>query len=109
MHTDEWASAFALNRVGVPVILAGRAIRVPDTDPDELRSAHAPAGIVATLEPVTATIEERMLVLARGERRHSVDPFRMSAQDALAAIPAAHGQLVSADRNTPLRPYPDDA
>ena len=33
VHTDDWASAFAaLNRAGIPVILAGRAIRVADTD-----------------------------------------------------------------------------
>ncbi|HEY5858428.1 MAG TPA: ABC transporter ATP-binding protein [Aldersonia sp.] len=67
VHTDDWASAFAaLNRAGVPVILAGRAIRVADTDSDELRSTLAAAGIDARLEPVRATIEERMLMLARG-------------------------------------------
>ena len=67
VHTDDWARAFAaLNRSGVPVILAGRAIRVADTDSDELESTLAAAGIVATLEPVRATIEERMLMLARG-------------------------------------------
>lgn len=67
VHTDDWASAFAaLNRADVPVILAGRSIRVADTDPDELRATLAAAGIAATVEPVSATIEERMLVLARG-------------------------------------------
>jgi ABC-type multidrug transport system ATPase subunit len=66
VHTSDWARTFAaLNAAGTPVILDGRAVRVADTDPAELsRILHA-AGIDATIRPVPATIEERMLVLAR--------------------------------------------
>ena len=66
VRSQDWASTFAaLNAAGAPVILDGRAVRVADTDPAELdRILHA-AGISATVEPVPATIEERMLVLAR--------------------------------------------
>jgi ABC-2 type transport system ATP-binding protein len=46
-------------------VLVGRAIRVADTEAAELRRILAAAGIEASLEPVPATIEERMLVLAR--------------------------------------------
>src|SRR4029078_1478266 len=66
VHTDDWATTFAaLNDAGAPVILDGRAVRVADTGPDELQRVLAAAGIHATIPPVPATIEERMLVLAR--------------------------------------------
>lgn len=69
VQTEDWAAAFAaLNAVGVPVILAGRAVRVPDADSDELDRILKAAGITAIVEPVAATIEERMLVLARDTR-----------------------------------------
>ena len=67
VRTDDWARAFAvLDAAGEPVMLAGRAIRVADADPARLRSVLDAAGIAAALEPVPATIEERMMVLARG-------------------------------------------
>ncbi|MGV9865413.1 ABC transporter ATP-binding protein [Rhodococcus koreensis] len=66
VHTPEWAQAFAaLNDAGIPVILDGRAIRVPDTDPATIDSVLDSAGLAADIRPVRATIEERMLVLAR--------------------------------------------
>jgi hypothetical protein len=66
VHTSDWARAFAaLNAAGAPVMLEGRAIRVADASPSELRQVLDDAGIRATLEPVPATIEERMLTLAR--------------------------------------------
>jgi ABC-2 type transport system ATP-binding protein len=66
VHTGDWAQAFAaLNAAGAPVMLAGRAIRVANADPAELQAVLTAAGVEATLQPVPATIEERMLVLAR--------------------------------------------
>jgi ABC-2 type transport system ATP-binding protein/ribosome-dependent ATPase len=66
VRTDDWAAAFAaLDAAGEPVMLAGRAIRVADAEPDRLRDVLRVAGITATFEPVPATIEERMMVLAR--------------------------------------------
>jgi ABC-type multidrug transport system ATPase subunit len=66
VHTGDWAQAFAaLNAAGQPVMLAGRAIRVANASPAELQQVLNAAGIQASLEPVPATIEERMLVLAR--------------------------------------------
>lgn len=66
VRTDDWSAAFAaLNDAGVPVILAGRAIRVPDTDQSKITAVLDEAGIPADIVPVRATIEERMLVLAR--------------------------------------------
>ncbi len=66
VRTANWAAAFAaLNDAGELVILDGRAVRVADGDPDELRMVLSRAGIDATVESVPATIEERMLVLSR--------------------------------------------
>ena len=66
VRTSNWAQAFAaLNAAGAPVMLAGRAIRVANANPGELEDVLKAAGIQATLQPVPATIEERMLVLAR--------------------------------------------
>ena len=66
VRTGDWAQAFAaLNAAGAPVMLAGRAIRVANANPGELQDVLKAAGIQAILQPVPATIEERMLVLAR--------------------------------------------
>jgi ABC-type multidrug transport system ATPase subunit len=66
VRTDDWAAAFAaLNEAGAPVILDGRAVRVANADPAELGRILTAAGVSFTVEPVPATIEERMLVLAR--------------------------------------------
>ena len=50
---------------------AGR-IRVADADPAELAEVLSAAGIEASLQPVPATIEERMLMLARAGGRFLV-------------------------------------
>ncbi len=66
VHADDWARAFtALSAAGLPIMLAGRSVRVADGDAAELEHTLAAAGIAATFESVSATIEERMLVLAR--------------------------------------------
>jgi ABC-type multidrug transport system ATPase subunit len=66
VHTDNWARTFAaLNAAGQPVVLDGRAVRVADGDPARLGQILAAEGIAARLQPVSATIEERMMVLAR--------------------------------------------
>ena len=69
VRTGDWARAFAaLAAAGAPVMLAGRAIRVANADPAELAEALRAAGIEASLQPVPATIEERMLMLSRQAR-----------------------------------------
>ena len=66
VRSDDWAATFAvLNRAGEPVMLAGRDVRVADSDPDRLRAVLSAAGIAAEVQAVPATIEERMMVLAR--------------------------------------------
>jgi ABC-2 type transport system ATP-binding protein len=66
VRTDDWARAFAaLNAAGEPVMLAGRDVRVADSDVAHLRALLGAAGISAEVVAVPATIEERMMVLAR--------------------------------------------
>jgi ABC-2 type transport system ATP-binding protein/ribosome-dependent ATPase len=66
VRTGDWAQAFvALNAAGQPVMLEGRAIRVANASPAELQQVLNAAGIQASLQPVPATIEERVLMLAR--------------------------------------------
>jgi len=68
--TDRWERAFAvLGDAGEPVMLAGRTIRVPDADPRRLHELLANEGIAASVSYVPATIEERMMVLARDAAR----------------------------------------
>ena len=63
---NDWARAFAvLNEAGQPVMLAGRDVRVADADADQVRRDLANAGVTADVVGVPATIEERMMVLAR--------------------------------------------
>jgi ABC-2 type transport system ATP-binding protein len=66
VRTDDWVGAFAaLDDADQPVMLAGRDVRVADADVEALRSILGSAGVVADLVSVPATIEERMMVLAR--------------------------------------------
>ena len=66
IRTDDWARAFAvLNQAGQPVMLAGRDVRVADADAGQVRAVLAAAGMTAEVFEVPATIEERMMVLAR--------------------------------------------
>jgi len=66
IRTNDWARAFAvLNQAGQPVMLAGRDVRVADADADQVRAVLADAGMTAEVFGVPATIEERMMVLAR--------------------------------------------
>ncbi len=67
VHTDDWAAAFAaLNAAGAAVILDGRTVRVADGTPADVERILHDAGIDGTVRPARATIEERMLTLARG-------------------------------------------
>jgi ABC-type multidrug transport system ATPase subunit len=66
IRTNDWARAFAvLNQADQPVMLAGRDVRVADADADQVRAVLADAGMTAEVFGVPATIEERMMVLAR--------------------------------------------
>jgi ABC-2 type transport system ATP-binding protein/ribosome-dependent ATPase len=64
--SDDWSTVFeVLGRDGFALNLDGRDVRVIDPDEARLREVLAQHGIVATLRPVRATIEERMTMLGR--------------------------------------------
>jgi ABC-type multidrug transport system ATPase subunit len=66
VRTDDWAATFsALNASGVAVSLNGRAVRVAGARPEDIRRILGRVGISAEVDPVPATIEERMMELAR--------------------------------------------
>jgi ABC-type multidrug transport system ATPase subunit len=70
VSSNDWARAFAvLNLAGQPVMLAGRDVRVADADADQVRRILADGGVTADVVGVPATIEERMMVLARAPER----------------------------------------
>lgn len=63
--TRDWARAFEiLNDAGVPATLAGKNVRVANTDPRHVQHALANAGIPADISEVPATLEEKMTILA---------------------------------------------
>jgi ABC-2 type transport system ATP-binding protein len=63
VDNGDWATAFGLlERAGVPVSLAGRALRVPGASPDQVRQV-LPAGYRVRTEP--GTLEERFFELLR--------------------------------------------
>src|SRR6266571_1036065 len=70
VETASWAAAFgALAEAGMPVALAGRALRVPGSGPAEVRRALAAAGGTvaeqARVFAAPATLEERFFQLAQ--------------------------------------------
>jgi ABC-2 type transport system ATP-binding protein/ribosome-dependent ATPase len=66
VRTGDWATAFAaLSDAGAAVILDGRTVRVAGTTPGEVERILRAAGIDDPVEPSPATLEERMLILAR--------------------------------------------
>jgi ABC-type multidrug transport system ATPase subunit len=70
VRTDDWARAFAvLTEAGQPAMLAGRDVRVADADADRVQQVLTAAGLVTEVVSVPATLEERMMVLARTPTR----------------------------------------
>jgi ABC-2 type transport system ATP-binding protein/ribosome-dependent ATPase len=67
VETGDWAAAFAaLEAAGLPVSLAGRALRVPGASPAAVRRALGPLAVRVSEAP--ATLEERFFELAAGGR-----------------------------------------
>ncbi|HMK10113.1 MAG TPA: ABC transporter ATP-binding protein [Acidimicrobiales bacterium] len=75
VHAHDWARAFStLSAAGLPVMLAGRSVRVANADATQLEGILTAQGIAGRLEPVAATIEERMLMIARQPGGASASP-----------------------------------
>jgi ABC-2 type transport system ATP-binding protein len=70
VDAEDWAAAFSmLERAGMPVSLAGRALRVPGASPDEVRQV-LPAGY--RLHTEAGTLEERFFELLGAAGRDGV-------------------------------------
>ncbi len=66
VRSDSWERSFAvLSAADYAVTLDGRAVRVIGADAARLRHLLSEHGVAAEVEPVTATIEERMTQLVR--------------------------------------------
>ncbi|BCJ36113.1 ABC transporter ATP-binding protein [Actinocatenispora thailandica] len=67
--SGDWAASFtALEAARLAVTLAGRRVRLADTDPADVRAVLARAGIRAEVRSVPATLEETMIRIDRGPR-----------------------------------------
>ena len=67
VETDSWAVAFAaLEAAGLPVALAGRALRVPGVRPAVVRQALG--SVASRVSEAPATLEERFFELATARR-----------------------------------------
>jgi ABC-2 type transport system ATP-binding protein len=66
VESESWQAVFdALNAADLPVTLAGRAVRVVGVEVAEVERLLSGSGLVAAVRPVPASIDERMVVLAR--------------------------------------------
>jgi ABC-2 type transport system ATP-binding protein len=66
VEAADWADAFGrLEQAGLPVALAGRALRVPGGDPAPVRAALG--DLPATVRQVPSTLEERFFTLVQKE------------------------------------------
>ena len=70
VEADSWQRAFeTLGAAGLMITLSGTSVRVIDVEATQVEGVLAEAGVSATVQPVTATIDERMTVLAYQPRQ----------------------------------------
>ena len=66
VETQSWEHAFgSLTDAGVPVLLAGRSVRVPDRSVDEVELLLERAGLSARITAAPATLDETLITLGR--------------------------------------------
>ena len=66
VDTNAWEQAFrALTAAQVPVLLAGRSVRVPDASVHDVEQVLAGAGISSNVTAVPSTLEETLVTLGR--------------------------------------------
>jgi hypothetical protein len=71
VETGAWAAFAALEAAGLPVALAGRALRVPGASPATVRQALGP--VAARVSQVPATLEERFFQITAAGRGSEAD------------------------------------
>ncbi len=66
VDTDSWEQAFhALTDARMPVLLAGRSVRVPDTAAGEVEKVLESAGLSTRISAVPSTLDETLITLGR--------------------------------------------
>jgi ABC-2 type transport system ATP-binding protein/ribosome-dependent ATPase len=66
VDTDSWEQAFnALTAARMPVLLAGRSVRVPDTAASEVEQVLQHAGLSTRISAVPSTLDETLITLDR--------------------------------------------
>jgi ABC-2 type transport system ATP-binding protein/ribosome-dependent ATPase len=66
VETDSWEQAFtALSNARLPVLLAGRTVRVTDTPPAEVEQTLETAGLSSRITTVPSTLDETLITLSR--------------------------------------------
>jgi ABC-type multidrug transport system ATPase subunit len=67
VETEAWEHAFrALTDAELPVLLAGRSVRVTGASVDDVERVLAGAGISSNVTAVPPTLEETLITLGRG-------------------------------------------
>lgn len=66
IDTDAWQQAFnTLADAGLPVLLSGRSVRVPDASAADVERVLAAAGLSARITDVPSTLDETLVTLGR--------------------------------------------
>jgi ABC-2 type transport system ATP-binding protein/ribosome-dependent ATPase len=66
VETESWEEAFTtLSNARLPVLLAGRSVRVTDTPPAEVGQTLETAGLSARITTVPSTLDETLITLSR--------------------------------------------
>jgi ABC-2 type transport system ATP-binding protein/ribosome-dependent ATPase len=66
VETDSWEQAFTtLSSARLPVLLAGRSVRVTDTPPAEVEQVLKSAGLSTRITTVPSTLDETLITLSR--------------------------------------------
>jgi ABC-2 type transport system ATP-binding protein/ribosome-dependent ATPase len=66
IDTDAWQQAFnTLADAGMPVLLSGRSVRVPDASAADVQRVLEAAGLSARITEVSSTLDETLVTLGR--------------------------------------------
>jgi ABC-2 type transport system ATP-binding protein/ribosome-dependent ATPase len=80
VDTEAWDQAFhALTDAQLPVLLAGRSVRVPDASAHDVEHILTQAGIAGHATAVPSTLEETLITLGRGPSSDRADGSSISS------------------------------
>jgi ABC-2 type transport system ATP-binding protein/ribosome-dependent ATPase len=75
VDTESWEQAFTvLTNAGLPVLLAGRSVRVTDTPAATVEQELETAGLSARIRSVPSTLDETLITLSRAHAGNGTEP-----------------------------------